>query len=328
MPTDSSARLSPNAADWKGEWRFQPNPYTSPSANAIRWLVFASEVFGQLGALPATSGRLENARRLLQRIEGKSLEGEPASVLRAVAEANRSAWEFFVIAWAINEVPAMRTAAIAHRVAQMMLGGPLPAEKRTLGRDTQFELYVGALFALSGFAVAPREPDFGVEVEGETLGIACKRLRSLTATKLRRRFNEAHFQITGTRPDRESDYTKLRVVRGRGLIAVNLDVYFEHIEELLEDDALVTLFQERAQPALNCAASFQADHAVLGMLLFGRVSAWVFSPEKGQPARLAHRLPMMLLTSLDPTVESVVLRPTLESFLSRALAAVGRLQLL
>ncbi|MEW5917985.1 MAG: hypothetical protein AB1762_16400, partial [Gemmatimonadota bacterium] len=324
--TGNSAADLPNADKWKGAWKFQPDAYTSPNATAIRRLRFAADVFHELGAAPPPSGRHENARRLLQSIDRRSVRAQAPSRLREIAEANRMSWEFFVIAYAVNELPSMRTTDIARRVADMMRGGALPDEKRTLGRDTQFELYVGALFALCGFPVSAREPDLAIGVSGETLGVACKRLRSLNAAKLRERFNEAHFQLTGTRPDRESEYSKLRVVRGRGLIAVNLDVYFEDVKELLDDDSLVNLFHERAKPALECASRFREDHAVLGMLFFGHASAWVFPSEAGQPDRLAHRMPMMLFTSLDPTVERVVLRPTLESFLARAEAAISRLQ--
>jgi hypothetical protein len=77
----------------------------------------------------------------------------------------------------------------------------------TKSRDLQYQLFMTALFNLSGYEVMISEPDFKFVLEGKQLSVACKRISS--SNKMNRRIREAEKQIelSGT----------------NGLIALSLD---------------------------------------------------------------------------------------------------------
>jgi hypothetical protein len=73
-------------------------------------------------------------------------------------------------------------------------GAPLPSgDANTVARDIQFQLYVTARLAHSGFPLKLHEPDLVFAYEGSEYGIAAKRISS--AKQLKRRIKEAVNQL-------------------------------------------------------------------------------------------------------------------------------------
>jgi len=78
---------------------------------------------------------------------------------------------------------------------QIIFGGSdRPSDdSSTKSRDFQFELYLAALFDLSGFCIEVTEPDFCFKYAGSTYSVAAKRINS--EKKIKSRFSEAKKQI-------------------------------------------------------------------------------------------------------------------------------------
>lgn len=73
-------------------------------------------------------------------------------------------------------------------------GAPLPSgDANTVARDIQFQLYVTARLAHSGFPLKLHEPDLVFAYEGSEYGIAAKRISS--AKQLKKRIKEAVYQL-------------------------------------------------------------------------------------------------------------------------------------
>lgn len=77
---------------------------------------------------------------------------------------------------------------------RVLSGAPLPWEDANdLARNTEFELYLGAILAAAGYSVWPGEPDVVASLQGWELSFAAKRLRSERA--LQRRAEEGLDQV-------------------------------------------------------------------------------------------------------------------------------------
>ncbi len=76
--------------------------------------------------------------------------------------------------------PTGRLSAVGRQKLRAMLGGPdiTKDETNSIARNTQFELYVGAVLAFGGVSLELEEPDLTVQYLGRVTGIAAKRVRS------------------------------------------------------------------------------------------------------------------------------------------------------
>ena len=136
-----------------------------------------------------------------------------------LSEAQRDAWEFMLILRAAAKAdPA--TSVFTTAKLRETTGGKVEYDD-SHARDIQFELYVPALFANAGFEITRGDPDSRLTHLGESLGIEAKRAHSTNADTLRSAISEAARQITG-----KVEASTIQVIRSRGFIAVNLDVYF------------------------------------------------------------------------------------------------------
>lgn len=312
--------------EWRGDWHFQNQPDPSPSALALRYLAWAARVFQSAGVPPPGAGRMENARRLLQSIEGRDLRNESDTLRRRVANAGRLAWEMLVIGLACRRLQGGETPFSAKRLSEMMRGADDRPGKDPKGYSTQFELYVGALLALSGFGVRDGEPDLRMMFNGEDVAIACKRLNSLRPQKARKRLREALEQITGNdRLDDPADYQRVIGVKSRGFIAMNLDSYFYEGAIPLDDQQLVAHFDERARPVYAEAERLQHDHALIGVLFFGYLPRWTF-PDGPGPGRLSQALPVKIVAMADDGVETSVSGQAIRIIGHRIMATIRGLQ--
>lgn len=91
-------------------------------------------------------------------------------------EGNRDVTE---IAFICKTLAKLFPAEIAKVLKPLLDGATLPSDDaRTFARDKQFELYMAALFAHSGFQISLNEPDLTFEHQGTWYGVAAKRLSS------------------------------------------------------------------------------------------------------------------------------------------------------
>lgn len=173
------------------------------------WLITTLQHMG-VSVLP--SARLFAARRLIQDVDSFKtlLHSEEPAILRRVAEAQRTLTEFYIVVRAIESRPSILDASFLAKLQQMM-GGAESAEddKKSLARDTQFELYVLAQFLMGGATVSLGEPDVRFDFGRENVGVAVKRLSS--NKRLENRLRAGARQIEDG--------------AGRGFVAINLDPF-------------------------------------------------------------------------------------------------------
>ena len=250
------------------------------SAGLVARAKWAIEVFEQLGVTVNQSGRLPSAIRLLDSINDKPSLMLAASTefLYAVGEADRTIWEFFIIAYVADMrgrrkgtpfTPSMLTTALAGAQTEISDKHPKP-------RSTQFELYVAALLSLGGADVQLEEPDLRMLYWGDRVGVAIKRMRSNAPEALEARLLEAAKQIAK---------------RSRqGFIAINVDVLFS--EKVLPGDELVRNQEFNGVMAAIDAIldrRFNTLKHVRGLLIFGRLEVWDL---EASPPRHDTALPM------------------------------------
>jgi hypothetical protein len=177
-----------------------------------------------------------------------------------------------------------------------MLGGKLEGDA-SHARNTQFELYVDALFANGGFTVKGGSGDGRLLYLGETFTIESKRVTSLNLDTLRGTFSHAATQITGP-----AGTGIIQQVRSRGLIAVNADSYFESVDPSAPRTDLIAQFQDRLRVLDGEARVLEDRTGIIGLLTCGYVAEW---KREGNPEhwRLNTLFPMrwMGLFGEDPT---------------------------
>ena len=79
-------------------------------------------------------------------------------------------------------------------IQEVLGGASIPSDDHlTHSRDLQYQLYLAAIFDLSGFFVEICEPDFIFKYEGVTYAVAAKRINS--EQKIHARFSSARKQI-------------------------------------------------------------------------------------------------------------------------------------
>ncbi len=120
-------------------------------------------------------------------------------------EGNRDLTE---IAFICDKLRGLFPETIGEALKPLFDGSSLPSsDSKTFARDKQFELYVAALFAHSGFNISLDEPDLRFEHDRIWYGIAAKRVTS--ASQIRKRVREAISQLERSRL--------------RGLVALSVD---------------------------------------------------------------------------------------------------------
>jgi len=213
---------------------------------------------------------LPKSLRLLERVNADPELLSDPGIRDLVTEAHRAAIEFMFILIAAVESDPQTTLFTKAKLAEPILGDDLPrAEGEDHARNTQFELYAAALFAISGFTVKRGEPDARLCYKGEDFGIEAKRVRSLNLGTLEGRLKDAARQITG-----QSGSLVIQVVRGRGLIAVNLDVYFRDIIPDGDSDRLILEFERSLQTLRRASRVLSDKFGIVGILAFGFAAEW------------------------------------------------------
>jgi len=246
-------------------WRYQNHGRLGSTALVI----LAKDTVHRLKARGATMLPDNRAARALEVIE-QSHDGRlpvtkdnPES-LELIAAAIRDTWEFQLISRAL---PQQRDADLDGKLETM-----LRVSKRSeKPRDFQFELLVGAMFAMAGIPARPAEPDLRFEIGGKEWGLAAKRVRSggqlgARMTRAREQLEEQHL---------------------RGVIAVNVDAFLEGVPATGDAAVIGAEFDRGVERLHRLLPSLANQQALLGILVIGAVASWEFDDDK---PRISHPL--------------------------------------
>jgi hypothetical protein len=225
------------------------------------WLL---EHLPQMSVLVPPGCRLLLARRLLERVQERLIvpDATDEELLRRITDAHRTISEFYIIMRAIRSRPALWNHPLRAKVSTMM-GGHEVEEQDTnsIHRNTQFELYVLALFLMGGATVSLGEPDLRLLYGSEEVGVSVKRLRS--PKQLRRRVMEAADQI-------ESQHLN-------GFIAVNFDLFTVGVGGPQDAENVASRgrqFEEALSPVYALMHEFADRPSVLGLMNYGYSAHW------------------------------------------------------
>ena len=246
-------------------WKSSDGIPLGPSA-ALAGIEWNLRRLREIGVHLPPDNRLERARRLLENVNDYkiSLTTADRELLAKVAEAQWAAFQQHIIC---------RTTANPHGISnshrekleQMLGGADLPEwDTNSIARDTQFELYAGAMLSMGGVPVMLAEPDLQVFIAGREFGLAAKRVK--TPKQLRKRVSEAVKQIRRT--------------RHRGFVVVCVDL-------LVNDTGLPggamergAAFDERIARLHELDEWLVEQEAVVGRMAIGHDSIWHLGGER------------------------------------------------
>jgi hypothetical protein len=260
------------------DWSVDPERHSSSDRLTVRRLEWCIDALRQLGCRVNPSNRLPSAIRLIESVRANRAQLSDARVRNELAEAQRAAWEFMVILIAAVEAEPATTVFTRDKLQLAISGAATANESKTVGRDTQFELYVPALFAISGFAISRGAADALWTFAGEELEIEAKRMTSASEDKLRDNLEKAAGQIMG--PKSES---AIEVVRARGIIAVNIDVHVATVPAAESKAELIREIAARFDALDRAGRTLIKHHGLVAVLAIGCVAHWELEVD-GHPA--------------------------------------------
>lgn len=241
-----------SADNW---WAGPPSIPALNPAGLRKRLEWALSVFRQRGVTLADDCRANRALRVLSQLsvthDAGTGQQEPLNPELFVAH-QRTALELFLVALATAQCNPTQSPFTRPKL-QTIVRGPACKEGRDRSaRNTQFELLTAARFVLGGVAVRAGEPDMIIRFGTESVGVAAKRVTSLSDSQIRKRVHEAIRQIERT--------------PHRGIVAVNLEARIKPVPksastaELLQNaDAAFQVIGDLANQSVN-------NSRVLGMI--------------------------------------------------------------
>jgi hypothetical protein len=255
-----------------GPWSYDANPPTFGEQLTILRLEWCLDTLAKLGCAAHTSSRFPESLRYLKRVHDNHALVEDAEVRTQVAEIQRATWQLMLVLLASVQSDRQTSPFTSAKLRELQ-GGGLAADG-SHARNTEFELYVSALFVLAGFDVRRGTPDSRLRVYNEDFGIEAKRITSVKPDTLRSTLAHAARQITGKIT---SDI--IQVVRLRGFIAVNLDGLFESVNPT-NNDELVDQFNERLEILDHETRVLRDKVGISGLMACGHVARWRFTDEE------------------------------------------------
>jgi hypothetical protein len=223
--------------------------------------------------------RLELARDACKKLATNDpvLSAADAPFQQYAADACRTVARLHLATRVASSIGELLTTAHRRKLQEALGGASLSSDEgpKDHARNIEFELFVHAWFSIGGANVGFGEPDLHLEISGETVGLAAKRLRN--PRNALRRVAEAARQVRTW---------KGRGLIARGIIALNFDRVVQASRVVAPTDALRdkeavelgeqlrTLSQQLAlRPHLCC------------LMAFISISNWVFD---GKVPRLVH----------------------------------------
>jgi len=258
--------------DWKDWFQAERDVYSNFQADTIvhlgpTGLLAAAEWTLQrlrdLGVNLPSGNRLQVARALIDRVNRNqiTLRPEDDPLLEDVTEAQWTIIEQYVVLRSAPRTASSLRPEHRAKLETMLSGAPTAeADANPLGRNTQFELYVGATLAMGGASVTIEEPDLVMVFVGRQVGIAAKRVRS--ALQLSRRVDDAVDQIRRTgRP---------------GFVAVSVEALVKNTGAPSE----VVRLDARLGALAAIDEKLRHIPEVFGSIVFGRDTTWRFEGER------------------------------------------------
>jgi len=248
------------------QWRPGPDISVSPSISIARpkWAI---DRYGKLGVRQPPGNRLEESRRFLEQFAGRKAPFDAADdeLLHRIMECTQTCFEHYLIARSTGTSCGNLPPEMVGKIEESLTGADVADEEvNSLGRDTQFELFVHALLVMGDVPVRIAEPDLKFLYNGQEVGVAAKRVKRLR--KLRRRFNDAVDQI-----ERSGH---------RGFVAVNADLLIRDLDSKLNADELVARSEDRPEAFKGIDEDFVSYPLVMGRLVFATDAIWDLGTER------------------------------------------------
>jgi hypothetical protein len=222
------------------------------------------------------TGRHRKALALLSSLNSSDsrLDPDDHQMMARLQYANRDAWELFMVAYAASlRRKRADTPFTVQRLQTIMSGSDLGDGSDPHPRNIQFELYVAAMLVLGGLDVRDGEPDLRMLYGPELIGVAAKRLTSLTAEQAERNFSKAVEQI---------ERSGLR-----GLVAVNADSRATGAPSTMTEEERIGHFERLFASIEPVFEAYREGHPrVLGYLAFAHISEWVAGSASSDLPRL------------------------------------------
>ena len=218
---------------------------------------------GKMGLRVPAGNRLERAVQRMDRLNAapETLHTMPESEAEQLLEATRTVFEAIYVTWAVTERENAARALPIEKFTAFFEGADTPSQDANPhARNTQFELVAATNFLLGGADLRSEEPDFSVLFHGAYVGLAVKRLTSISPATLTSRLRKGVQQIEGT--------------TGVGFIAVNLDNW---ITDLTVDslDQVGRRFEVQLTDAYKEIAKLAARKTtLLGIAILGNWLRW------------------------------------------------------
>ncbi|MDO8500295.1 MAG: hypothetical protein Q7S20_00450 [Gemmatimonadaceae bacterium] len=250
-------------------WSYNAAPTATSERLTRARLQWCSTALGKLGCAIPNGGRLSLALRLLDDLANGVVAISEVSIRDQIAEVQRMAWEFMLILIAAVDGRQAPSPFTVDKLEQMLRGALVPGGGDDPARNIQFELYVPALLALGGFAIHPGPPDAKVTIFDEQIGVEAKRVSSLNPETLRSHLRNASRQAVGSR-----SVGILEIVEYRGIIAVNVDTYFNELRPQENPIDLIKQFQNCLDPLDNASKVLRDKTGIIGLLACGYVAGW------------------------------------------------------
>lgn len=212
-------------------------------------------------------------------------------------EALRTIWDFAVIA---NAAPK------DHPRVQQDLGialkGPLlqGEQPNDTPRDLQFQLYVGAVFAMANVPIIYEEPDFRFLLNGVERGMAVKRIRSTEKVEARLTDGAKQLATAGV----------------RGLVVANIDAFLKGrtFAGIADPKEAGRQFNLAVEPLHRRLPKLLGRPAALGVLGMGTAFEWV--TEEGK-TRLDQRWFYQFRWFTDDPLEAKVYEDFVHAFMAK-----------
>jgi len=236
---------------------------TGPSAQiaAAEW---TRERLAQFGVPFPAGNRLQRAKALLEDVNAMRIVLTPDddALLDSVTEAQWTIIEQYIVTRSLGRPGRVLSSLRLRKLEEMLSGADSPdTDRNHLARNTQFELYVAALFTMGDTPVALAEPDLVFDYLGTPCGLAAKRVRS--------------FRQAPRRADEAAD--QMRAAGLRGIVAVNVDVLLKTAQGLPGPEATLA---DRLQVVDHLESRMADRSEVVGTMTFGRDCIWDFCGDR------------------------------------------------